>query len=332
MTLENLRGIEESAERLRPGYKLLFSGPATMIAYTFIRSELTGDDDQSLRLIAEYHTIFNTLCNTVGRENLVVADAPVITAKHTIAGLAVREFRVPTELNFGAVPIPFFHDDDRLWPRDAYTVFQNRLLIYPDVWYGPLPQDQITAFSLLGEGGKVLTRLKALLVTEDIWQSSDPSLVELRSHGMRIAPLPFVDQSKQKYTFPLDHIDGHALLVETKRQGLLLAVSKSYYYQGKNSSGSIRKAADTISARLTIVDDRNLPFLAFNLIQLYDGTVVMTGPRNNQLTVVLGSHVKRVITTDTPITLLPQLTSGSLRCMTNDLSPSMQQLIRTSTY
>jgi hypothetical protein len=315
--LEAFRGNE----KLKPGQKLLLSSIDNLMAFTFFDKKFNEDgtvslsfkekidDDLAKSIIREYYSIYGLLAGLVGRENIIV-----LKNKLNI-GTTEKDAIIPIPDDFGAKRLPFLTDFFHTWIRDAHTILNDKIFTNRDAW---IEQDNNTEISKIGEGGKVLTRSKSILITPDIYEESKEDLQNLINSGFKIGYLPFVDASKQKNRFHKEHIDGHTTLVEYAGNRLALVVAKSYIYQGGGSEKQIKKAADKIGAKLFEVDDKNLPPLAFNLLQFADRSIAMTSGAKI-LETILASIVgkEKVFTTRYPIENIPKHHWGSIRCLTN---------------
>jgi hypothetical protein len=311
-------------ERLKPGQKLLLSSIDYLTSFTFLDKKFNEDgsislsakekiDDKLLESIfKEYFSIYGLLAGLVGKENITVVKNEL---KLSVDPKTGKDIPVNLPDDLGAKKLPFLTEFFHTWIRDAHTLLNGKIFTNPNAW---TQKDANTIMSGLGEGGKVLTRSKSILVTPDIYETSKADIKNLSSSGFKIGYLPFVDKSKQKNLFHEEHVDGHATLVEYVGGRLALVVASSYISQGEGAKKQIKKAADKIGAKLFEVDDRILPPLAFNLLQFEDRSIAMTSGAKT-LETILASIVgkDKIFTTKYPIENIPKLHWGGIRCLTN---------------
>jgi hypothetical protein len=318
MLIENNRVREEhqQAERLQHGHKLLLAGPDFLVSFAFLdkvdkelRRKSGLDEDVLLSLLKEYASIYELLAGLVGKENIIVAKTEFTFGKNSPTGVQLQSVNLPNELSFGAVEIPPLSKFYRAWPRDAYTLVDAKVLISKDAWS---TQGKNMEYSGLAEGGRVLARGKAILVTPDIWKTSKDEIRSLQERGFKVGRLPFVDPVKQKYDFKENHIEG-------ENGQLYLVVADSYSRQGGHTRSSISQACDSVEVEIVEVDDKNLPPLAFNLVQFDDRSIAMTTSEARDLDVTLSWLVGKgkIFTTEIPLVQIPNLTCGGIRCLSN---------------
>jgi hypothetical protein len=319
-------GLKEQNERLKPGQKLLLAGHSFLAAFAFehdinriplFKNNL--NEDRLNNLMKEYFSIYGLLSGLVGKENVLVTDNCLEVGKSTYGKTVHEEVRLPDgNLNLQTIAAPFITDYYHCWPRDAHSLINGKVLTNKDTW---TVQDKDISVSGLGEGGKVLVKDQAILITPDIYKSSKDEIGRLIKEGYRIGVLPFVDPSKQKHEFRADHIDGHASLIKDKDDKLTLVVADSYSRQGNDAMKFIREGCSTIGAKIVGVDDQYLPPLAFNLLQFEDKSIAMASALFRDLEVTLSGLVggDKVFMTDTPITYIPKLAHGGIRCLTNTI-------------
>jgi len=217
-----------SCERLKPGYKLLLAGPGFLGGFAFkevgrINEILksVGDFDEALArtLLYEYFSIHSLFSRMVGKENIVVIKTSTIEVKSSTNNMiaALKRVQFPDNSEFKQIDADFLSQGYLNWPRDAYTLLDDKLMV--DSTALKINGDNIIKSSL-GEGGQVLVRKKAILVTPGIWKYNKTEINSLQGQGYRVGYLPFVDETKQKYDFMETHIDGHSTLIED-REGKL---------------------------------------------------------------------------------------------------------------
>lgn len=324
--------IPESNERLYPGHKLLLAGPASILGFTIAQSRKKGlTTEINTDILKEYLSIYELLSNLLGSENLVVSKNDVVVG-HSLpyGGIEFKSIPLPNDINLGGKSILFFQGKASFWPRDAFSLLGDSVFVDSNYWQTDYIQRFEFITSPLGEGGKVLHKTNAMLVTPDIWKEKK-ELNELREKGFKIGCIPFVDPVKQKFKFIENHIDGHASLLEDKNGELALVVADSYSRQGKKTLKKLRNAAEIIEATLHEVDDQALPPLALNLIQFNDRSVVVTKADRKDLEFTLSFIVgpDKIFTTPIPIQLIPELANGGIRCLTNVLLPGMVSTIES---
>lgn len=328
-------GVEKlrSAEKLPPGHKLILAGPAFLLALsispedklgTFFRkpSQLNGNLLQEI--MSEYDSIFQLFSRIVGPENLIVAKNAITVGKDSPAGIALKDIELPPELDYGGVDLGFLTKPYSCWPRDAFSLLNGRIIGNKNAWND---HDYPTAIGLLGEGGKVLSKKDAILVTPDIWKTQKKILKMFKQEGINVGVLPFVETAKQKYDFKEDHIDGHANLLEDKNGELVLLVTDSYSKQGGSTRKNLRRTAEMIGAKLVEVEDTNLPPLPLNFLQFEDRSIAVSNSQAQDLIITLSYLVgqDKVFRTDVPLRTIPKLAGGGIRCLTN-IIPPMQNL------
>lgn len=175
----------------------------------------------------------------------------------------------------------------------------------------------------MGEGGAVLQRNNTVLISKAKRSSIDRKTIQdLVGQGFKVGYLPRVDVTRQKFQdYAVEHNDGHAALVEDNSGKSNLVVARSYVSQSMMTRDEIQTAAKASGVKEVVdVDDRNLPPLSFNLIQLADGSVAMTGGAED-LEKIISQMVgpEKVNTTDEILEDLVEALTGSMRCLTNTL-------------
>lgn len=220
--------------------------------------------------------------------------------------------------------VPHFSEIYTSWPRDAFTLIDDGVIMpNKSAWSWDLRRIWFDEPDL-GAGGTILARQKKILFGGCFVDSTRRSAVKLGQAGFQVSPMPFVKYSN--YPYAEYHIDGHASLVEAANGRLHLLVASSYFNQDKATSFEIEKASGALDMDLDVLEDKNLPPLAFNIVQLADNSIVMTAGAP-QLEEVLADLVgpTRVFTTSMVLTNIPRELEGSIRCMTNILPISMLQ-------
>lgn len=212
-----------------------------------------------------------------------------------------------------------------IYLRDLFTNIDGNLIFINDSEQRAFPVGKRVISSPLGEGGKVLISGKSVLVSPDLWK--DPQvkrqISDLRNEEYKVLYIPFVEEEKQakdKREFVPGHIDGHASLIQDRSGNPHLLYAKSYSRQGSGTSKSLRSTAEMIGAEPIEINDTGLPHLAFNLVQLPDGSVVMTSSNDSKeledaVMNIVGED--QTVTTKIPVSQIPVITGAGIRCMTN---------------
>lgn len=255
-------------------------------------------EDVQRPLMMEYHSVLEVLEEVIGPDRLAIIGKNV--------------------------HIAHFPESYNSWPRDTFTLIDNGvIMLNKQAWGWDLRRVWFEEPDL-GAGGTILARQKTILFGGCFVDSTRRSAVKLKQLGFQVAPIPFVKYSN--YPYAEYHIDGHASLVEAKNGRLHFLVAASYFNQDRNTSYEIDKVSEDLDMDLDVLDDRNLPPLAFNLVQLADNSIIMTAGAP-QLEEVLRDLVGpgHVFTTSTVLTNIPTELKGSIRCMTNVLPVSMLQ-------
>ena len=345
--------IERSKPRevkpLLPGHRLLFPNPGFLFGAA---GKMTMDEmglvnvrfkdlpqerlDRNAQILGEeYFYLLGLLREHIGADNIVIVRNRIIMLKD----LPDSDFRdvhithYPDLSEFESVDLSVSQDHPSIWTRDGFSTIGDITFVNPKFFSG-VDEDEKVISSSLGEGGSVLVAGNAVLVSENLWieKNQDRGFNVLKRLGFTVAPLPPVDPNKQKYVFINEsHIDCHAALIIDPSGKLHLLVAESYSRQGNGTRKRIRFAADTIGAKVFEVDDRNLPPLALNFIQLADKTAIVTGSETADLTFVLDNILgaNNVRVTSVPLLAIPAMLAGSIRCMTNTIPESLLNQLKT---
>lgn len=326
--------ISKQTERLLPGHKILLGGPAGLLNVNCTRDKpslqkkVKFDEQLAQQMFAEWFSIYSLLAHLVGKDNVVVADTDAAVERNNKGFFVNRgSTNLLNGLNFNTAGAPYLSEDFLCWPRDAYTLLDNKILANIYAW-GVTPPKNVK-LSGLGEQGKVLIKDKAILVAPDIWATSQNEISELKQSKFKVGCLPCIDTTKQNYKLVDMHIDGHSALIKDKNGDLVLLVANSYFYQRKGTGELIMQAANMVEAKVVVVDDSRLPPLALNLIQFEDGSIAFTNSDAPDLEYTLASLVgdDKIFKTAIPITTLPSRALGGMRCLTNILPPSLNILL-----
>lgn len=321
--------VVETTSPVPPGTKLVFPDAGFLAAFGMYRegdhkvAPITGRDineDLLKQLVLEHLGIQVLLEKAVGKENIFLSQTSVILGRSSPLGREWLEVNLPTELTRGSQRIPFLNAHGSTWLRDGFTYLNDQVYANEDHWDF---YDEIVTISSLGEGGRVLNKDKSVIVSPLVWKAARRSdIADLRRQGFKFGTLPSVIKEKQEYDFNYlnDHIDGHASLIADQERRLHLLIAKSYFEQRSGSMREIREAADYAGVKPVVVDDINLPPLSFNLIQLENGVVIMTGGADALEEVIADLVGKsRVLTTEVELWEIPSVSAGSIRCLTNYL-------------
>ncbi len=305
--------------RLPAGYKIIF--PTIDVIggsiETHIQAGLKVDDRLLIALGNEYDAMLNLLKKVVGEENVRLIQSRIVYTQMTPQGPVLRGATLPKmPESMKGEEFPYIDWKFRQWPRDSYSLIDGQIHADPVMWNG---KGDIVVDSPFFEGGKVLQRKNVLLVTPDVYgkYKKRKDIVP----GKTVLPIPFVEV-KLPMAVAKDHIDGHVALLEGKDGELGIFAAESYAKQGNQTSKKLRSVAQRIGARFVEIDDARLPLLAFNFIQLWDNSIVMSGG-TGELEFRLKDFVgeDKIFTTNPPIGFTPILAGGSIRCLTNIIPP-----------
>lgn len=264
--------------------------------------------------VLEHSAIYSALEAVVGSENMIVIQTSVISIKNGIAGeTSANQDKTP----YVPQEFPYLRSINKGWPRDAHTLIDGQIHAHKSYW---TRDDEALLDSPLGIGGSVLVSGNAVITTPEVYRECKEKRVSVGKR--KIVQVPSVLPQSQKFDFDETHIDGHLALVRGKSGKNGLFAARSYASQAKGVVARLRDAAQQIQAELFIVEDFPMPFLALNLVQFSDGTVVMTADAE-ELETKLKRFVGRdkVVTTPVPIDAIPESAGGGIRCLTNILPP-----------
>ncbi len=328
--MEGLVTVPPEHLRLSPNELVLFPQPGFLAPYMLVKRKLEDTDGEEY--ISEYGAILlriNTLVN--GKINLV--RNKVLSGKYDSNRQVNWTFLDTPEIDEYPT-IDLF--SDRVFPGQAFVrdlfVKLDGITFINSEYLPDFKEEEGYLHSPLGVGGKVLHAGRSLIVSEDLRQNplARRHLEMLKTKGYKIGYIPHVRTERQpegKRNFVEDHIDGHSNLIRDNKGKTYFLYSKSYARQGGKAARELRQAADFAKAVDIEIDDKDLPFLAFNFLQLRDGTVILsaTSAQNGQtklrsrlesvLIEILGKD--KVVTTEIPITRISSDLGGSIRCLTN---------------
>lgn len=279
-------------EKLEQGHKLILAGPEHIIS--------RGDrNDPTAMMRLEYLAIYDLLSGLVGKDRLMVVNNYD----------EIRRYKEKVPLT----AVGNLQRDFRAWPREAHSYLPGMLLCNFEAWKSPSGWRRPW---MLGEGGAVLSTRQTILVSGALKEVAEEEISFLRhsSYKVGILPSPYLSLAG----IVPGHIDGYSTLIEDKDGQPVLLVAKRYYEQNRGTTYQIDEAAAATECRKIVIDDYNLPPLAFNLLQFSDHSIAMTGgaaPLENILKGILGE--KLVHTTTIPLVHIPTKRKGSIRCLTN---------------
>lgn len=284
-------------------------------------------------VFCEYQFTLDALSNIVGKDRIMlVADR---RAAELTDGLLAKGMDEST-LYSKYPQFDLLYSGNGLsmaYPRDVATTYDNRLFIAPSV----LTDYQGEGFdrkSLLSEGGAVLNSGDVVLLSEKL-RNTDPTAEAqrnmLRQLGYKVAWFPGCDPEKQprgKKAIVAGHIDSHASLVEGKDGEQNLLVARSFFEQSSPTKEKVKRASDFTGAHLVVIEDSDLPHLAFNLIQFRNGVIAISQTGKEGGTEYIPSTLEtaldgivgpeKVIVLP-PLRNIPQRTQAGIRCMSNIL-------------
>lgn len=303
-------------ERLKPGMKLLLAGPDMIVNFIGgskapARKFHSSNFDS---MVSEYHAIHALFCSIVGSENLVIIDN-----RDSWNYEYQRQAQVYINEQFRTIPqvkIPGLHSRNYYYPRDAHTFLGNEMVVNTLSWGNDT--DGYPLGSCLGEGGAVLSRGNYVIMSEELAEVEWYQLPALKAKDIKIGTVPSPAIGLPG-NFARAHIDGHVALIEDIKGILTLLVAESYYQAAGARRQSITKAALLIGADKVVINDKNLPPLAFNLVQFHDGSVAMTS-KADDLEEIIRELVgeKFIHTTRIPLVEFPNRAKSGLRCLSNE--------------
>jgi len=230
-----------------------------------------------------------------------------------------------------------------VYPRDFCTVLPGVVLVNSKVV--SLTSDEKDGYALIsspfGEGGRVLNSGKTMLVSERVVEENtqsrfvrDEELEQLSDLGIRSARLPcpiggVVAGGDKNRFFSSDHVDRVGALIFDRQGNLHLTVDPviiTAKWNGRNGKPwDLVMPADTIKWLKRICDPMEIevhtpksmkvPY-AFNLMQFYDGRVLMTSGDDDAaelISDIVGGE--NVHLTPAPIRYHPVWVFAGIRCM-----------------
>lgn len=281
---------QEPKETLAHGCSLIIAAERAIVGAVGEKEDSKDNPSGEIqrKLLEEYRAIEKAFFETVGWGKIIV----------------IGENNIPAlDLHYHS------------WPRNAHTIIGGQVYVVPDAWK---VQDSRVIKTEFGNGGAVLTKGNAVVAANVAIYDIEEEVEALRERGIRVGVIPPVSPLSQKCAFAYDDIDCHVALVENRDSELNLFVAKSYFDQDVRTGEEIRRAAEEIESRLTVIEDAGLPPFSFNLVQFSDLSVVMTSGApvlEESIMELVGEE--KVHTTDVPIVEIPKRKMGGISCMTN---------------
>lgn len=294
---------------------------------------------------AEYGSTVHALANLLGQDRIML-----LTHERVIPP-SLRSLEPQLREIEEGYPYPRFSmqfalpDRYTVFPRDLFNRFGDQFFLSP----AALPHfeyPQTDRRFMTSEGGAVLQSGNVVLISESL-RNTDPTAEQqkniLRQLGFKVAWFPTTNIDKQpigKRSITPEHIDGHSALIEGKDGEEYLLIGSSFFHQDKQTEEKIKRATNLVGAQLVEIDDSELPHMAFNFIQLRDGSVALsrTGKKvgSQYLTSNLETALEGIVGMDRVHLLpslhyLPQRTQAGIRCMSNILPTDFIQKAKEAT-
>jgi len=235
-----------------------------------------------------------------------------------------------------------------IYPRDFATVLPGLILVNSKA--GELKVSQKGGYKILsspfGEGGRVLTSQKTMLVSERLVEEESHSrpvgsqdLKEIIQEGINVGTFPFplaqmFSASKRTNRASInDHIDRVACLIQGRDKGLHLVVDpliETAVWRGKNrdSLWTLRTPGETrekitgsckpFGINVHYPKALKVPY-SLNLIQFRDGRILMTGGDDEVeglITEIVGED--KIFKTPIPIRFFPVWSYAGIRCLVSE--------------
>jgi hypothetical protein len=230
-----------------------------------------------------------------------------------------------------------------IYPRDFATVLPGLILVNSKAVRLEVSHkdDYCLVRSLYGEGGRVLTSGKTMLICERLAMEDghlvEPQgLEEIKRKGIRIGLLPLpacttfsMSRVSNRFSFN-DHIDRVACLLHGEDDGLHLVVDPQIHsvnWKGlcspKETLERIRSACEPLGIVVHCPKKLEVPY-SLNLVQFPDGRVLMTSGDESVAEVVIEIVGKeKAFGTPVPIRFLPVWAYAGIRCFTNGLPKTL---------
>ncbi len=330
----SLKDVETVLETSR-NRSVVIASPAFLAGFALVPGEEIPeeiermiDDNLLVSLWEEYFDIYDTIVRARGEDHIVVVEnelkLPQILPNNQIES---QPLPIPEQFISKQQAVNWLESFYCYWPRNAYLEVDGQIFFFPEAWRGI---DGLVSLSYLGDGGRVLAKQDAIIVTPTIWNLAGNDLDKMRARGFKVAVIPTVNPVKQKFNFCQRDIDGHSQLIEGSNDQLHLLVARSFFnqgrYQGQDTQKVIESSCRETDVNLVVIDDRRLPPLSLNLLQLDNQAVVFTGPADSTLGKVLKEIVgkDKIFPTQQPIRLIPQKSKGGIGCLTNLLPEQLK--------
>lgn len=234
------------------------------------------------------------------------------------------------------------------FPKDIAMTLVAHTLVNPEV---KMPKNfgnenaSSVLFSPYGEGGRVLNCKDTVLISNHLTlgelrpiEKARVSDFDQMKINLGLIPLPAAGTfslSKLNETFPNDHLDRIACLIEGKNGKLhLVADPKIHTYkkdENKNwiiqepeeSLKEIGKVCESLGIELHYPEAIEVPY-ALNLFQFEDGRILMTGGDDcvcQLISEIVGEEMMN--TTEVPIQLYPIFNRAGIGCVINKHLPQI---------
>lgn len=305
--------------------------------------EVYGQVGDAVR--AEYGGTLSALAQLLGKDRIILLTHETVTPSD------LAQFEPELRKLENSFDYPRFSFRSTLperytvFPRDMACQYGNELVISPES-LGGFEHPHTARYHTTSEGGAVLQSGNVVLISE--WLRKVDPLVEqqkarLKQLGYKVAWFPLCDIAKQpvgKRSITPEHIDSSAALVSGRDGEEYLLIGSSFFHQDKPTEEKIKRATDFVGARIVEIDDSDLPHMAFNFIQLRDGSVALsrTGKRvgSKYLTSNLEAALEGIVGMDRvhllpPLHHLPLRTQAGIRCMSNILPTDFVQKAKEAT-
>ncbi len=237
------------------------------------------------------------------------------------------------------------------YPRDFAVTLPDRVLISP---YMQTLREERNGYKIItspfGEGGSVLYRKDIAVIPDrvvhvDGKNSRKPTMTDtaaLEDGGLRTIQFPCPSlcalkrgENRLEYTSYNDHLDRVACLVEAKDGSLHLIVDHDLVttavIRESDSQGKMNCRHRNVEETIHLLETRCQPFgvtvhrapkcsipYPLNLLQTYDGRILMTGGAPEVKKMVADVTKQQVHTTGRPIKFLPTFKFAGIRCLINE--------------
>lgn len=234
-----------------------------------------------------------------------------------------------------------FSPDVVSYPRDLFTVLPNFILSNPQrVKLGKKARNRRDIVSSpYGEGGRILvcgtTALAGEKLIPENKPSQNPEAEELAKMGLKVGlfPIPLAEEFSTEglgnRLLPNDHLDRVACLIKGIDEKIHLVVDSQICtgeledkkWKPLTPQESLEKIK-VVSERLGITchtTEMEVPY-SLNLMQFYDGRILMTrGDNSAEKVIAEVAGKENITTTEIPIRFLPVYTYAGIRCWINEM-------------